>query len=808
MIHFRAASPSSSPSNTTSRRWRLRDLGAWLVLTSASLACRSEPPTLAVESTSAPDELGAPAPATEPERSESGPWFAAGPGAHGMRLAARGDHSGAVEAFAKVIESPASDADRAMAQLLSGMSYRQLDRFEAAAAALAEARTDPSTAPLDAQISLMQAQALLDAGQPAAAHDLVASMAQGRGVGPELDLVRADALARLDRMDEAVAAYRRYLEDASGRRRVHEARAKLARLLETMAADEATTADTREGHAKEAAKLWDQLSVEVPTSEYAKEANERLAEGAEARLGRTKKERQAVDLERQLATLRAQLKRRRYDTVVSDAKALGRRSGLPNAAKCELAYLEGSAVFKQRQRAASRPVFERAAPLCAKAGERDLEVKSRFQGARARYAEGHFVKAGRAFEALALDHGDHSYADDAWIKAGEAWESGGKPSEAAHAYRQALARHPEGDMRQEARRRLLLMAFDDASSEVAVNELESFLAAKDVSADERASLHYFLGRAKARHAGQAHAGRDDYLQAIRLRPIGYASLQSLSRLREIGDDELALGLDLLASEAESLPALSLPGVDPSGEARARLWARLGQGERAWEALEELGIKGWPAVALLSEAQAWPEAQRRLADLGTAWRQQVPSKRTRAHWELAHPQPFSEFITPGEAEHGVPPLLTFAIMQTESRFDPDVTSWAGARGLVQLMPATARDLASRAGITLEEGDLFRPEVNLDLGMRYLARLSARRGGTAAAASLAAPSYNAGAGAVDRWVSEAPERELDLFIEAIPYDETRKYAHSVMARWFAYRWLYGSGEPAERVPFLPLEIPEKR
>ena len=87
---------------------------------------------------------------------------------------------------------------------------------------------------------------------------------------------------------------------------------------------------------------------------------------------------------------------------------------------------------------------------------KDLEVKSRYQGARGRYAEGQFTKAARAFEALALDHADHTYADDYWIKAGESWESGGKNNAARRAYRKALSEHPEGDMRKEARRRLML----------------------------------------------------------------------------------------------------------------------------------------------------------------------------------------------------------------------------------------------------------------------------------------------------------------------------------------------------------------
>ena len=147
------------------------------------------------------------------------------------------------------------------------------------------------------------------------------------------------------------------------------------------------------------------------------------------------------------------------------------------------------------------------------------------------------------------------------------------------------------------------------------------------------------------------------------------------------------------------------------------------------------------------------------------------------------------------------------MQTESRFDPGAVSWAGARGLVQLMPATAKDLAQRAGIELSSGDVHDPEINLELGMRYLARLTARFGGGPGAEALAVPSYNAGAGAVDRWLTARGEQDLDLVIEAIPYDETRKYVQAVMGRWMAYRWLYAEGPAAERVPLLPLKTPSK-
>ena len=163
------------------------------------------------------------------------------------------------------------------------------------------------------------------------------------------------------------------------------------------------------------------------------------------------------------------------------------------------------------------------------------------------------------------------------------------------------------------------------------------------------------------------------------------------------------------------------------------------------------------------------------------------------------------LAPPLARLAIAPFLAYAVMQTESRFDPGAVSWAGARGLVQLMPATAKDLAQRAGIELSSGDVHDPEINLELGMRYLARLTARFGGGPGAEALAVPSYNAGAGAVDRWLTARGEQDLDLFIEAIPYDETRKYVQAVLGRWMAYRWLYAEGPASDRVPLLPLKTP---
>ena len=95
-----------------------------------------------------------------------------------------------------------------------------------------------------------------------------------------------------------------------------------------------------------------------------------------------------------------------------------------------------------------------------------------------------------------------------------------------------------------------------------------------------------------------------------------------------------------------------------------------------------------------------------------------------------------------------------------------------------MPSTAKTTANKAGVEdFDPQRLYEPEYNLSLGQFHLAQLVKRFGGDDAAVPLAIPSYNAGAGAVQRWLKERGALDFDLFIETIPYDETRKYTQSV-------------------------------
>lgn len=159
----------------------------------------------------------------------------------------------------------------------------------------------------------------------------------------------------------------------------------------------------------------------------------------------------------------------------------------------------------------------------------------------------------------------------------------------------------------------------------------------------------------------------------------------------------------------------------------------------------------------------------------------------SYWDdlqLRFPLAYSDIVAEAADQHGLTPHLVFAIARQESAFMQDIRSSAGAMGLMQLMPATAQQTAKGVGMQITNQDLFRPEVNLQLGSRYLSQLMEQFDDNRI---LAAAAYNAGPNRVKRWLAEKGETPvpLDIWIETIPFGETRGYVQNVLA----YSVIYG-------------------
>ena len=143
--------------------------------------------------------------------------------------------------------------------------------------------------------------------------------------------------------------------------------------------------------------------------------------------------------------------------------------------------------------------------------------------------------------------------------------------------------------------------------------------------------------------------------------------------------------------------------------------------------------------------------------------------------------------------GMEEALLLALMRQESAFDPQAVSWAGARGLMQLMPATARRVARRLNLPFSRRRLLEdPDYNLAIGTAYLADVVSSFDGSYV---LGLAAYNAGPGRVRRWLrrhGDFRKGEIDAvdWIEMIPFDETRNYVQRVIENLQVYRAIFGS------------------
>ncbi|HUR39593.1 MAG TPA: transglycosylase SLT domain-containing protein [Verrucomicrobiae bacterium] len=192
--------------------------------------------------------------------------------------------------------------------------------------------------------------------------------------------------------------------------------------------------------------------------------------------------------------------------------------------------------------------------------------------------------------------------------------------------------------------------------------------------------------------------------------------------------------------------------------------------------------GWfePAVRIVSELQSWDDL------------------------ELRFPLPWTPAVEAAATASGVPADWLYAVLRTESLYDPRAVSRVGALGLLQLMLPTARTVARDAGMPRpERDDLFQPELNLSLGSRYLSQMLERFNGRLI---LALAAYNAGPHKVPDWLPETPV-EADIWIENIPYNETRAYVQRALSSLVILSWRR-SGQAATLAPLLqPVVAPRQ-
>lgn len=157
-------------------------------------------------------------------------------------------------------------------------------------------------------------------------------------------------------------------------------------------------------------------------------------------------------------------------------------------------------------------------------------------------------------------------------------------------------------------------------------------------------------------------------------------------------------------------------------------------------------------------------------------------------KIIYPKQYSEYVEKYSAEYNVDSNLVYAVIKAESNFNVNANSSKGARGLMQLMEETAKDINKKLENSANENEisskLNEPEYNINLGTKYLSILIEKYGNI----EIALTAYNAGIGTVDNWIENGTLNSDGSNIEKIPYNETNNYVRKIIRDYKLYNEIY--------------------
>ena len=153
-------------------------------------------------------------------------------------------------------------------------------------------------------------------------------------------------------------------------------------------------------------------------------------------------------------------------------------------------------------------------------------------------------------------------------------------------------------------------------------------------------------------------------------------------------------------------------------------------------------------------------------------------------KLFYPVKYEDIVKEYSKKYEVDEFFIYAIIKAESNFNENANSNKGAKGLMQLMLSTANDIGEELNISVNEENIFKPQINIELGIKYISELIDKYSNF----GLALAAYNAGSGKVDSWISKEILMDDGSNLEMIPYKETNNYVRKILRDYEIYKELY--------------------
>ena len=359
-------------------------------------------------------------------------------------------------------------------------------------------------------------------------------------------------------------------------------------------------------------------------------------------------------------------------------------------------------------------------------------------------------------------------ADDALMQAALIRKDQGNTAQALSILERLLSTYPQSELKQRALWETGWSRYLSGSYQAAAEKFR--LLAE--SPEQREKALYWLGRSYDA-AGNRENGKTVFTMLYNEYPAGFYTVKYL---------KAAESSDKIASSDDFTQAIPVP----AGHERIKALITLGMVDEAHTELAAERKKQGKQNSSLGLARLYLEMGDYKTPMGLIKQESLTAitPDNLRLWNLSYPLPYRETVLEQARRNGIAQSLVYAVIRAESSFSPTVHSPVGAVGLMQLMPATAKQVSGKGG-AFNQAELTRPDFNISCGTQHLKDLLKQHDNSLV---LAVAAYNAGSTPVTRWRKKFGTLREDEFIENIPYAETRDYVKKVLSGALLYNRLY--------------------
>lgn len=495
-----------------------------------------------------------------------------------------------------------------------------------------------------------------------------------------------------------------------------------------------------------------------------------------------------------------------WKTLIAELKPIIPTLKMDSEAACAVRYAYGRSHFKINSVTKASQLLPKVGNECKGLND-DVGAKAWYLIGKSYERKKMWKEAAGAYQKIPEMYPEHSMADDGYALAGIGYQEVGDMDTALSLWEKQVKTFPEGDLVGEGYWRLAWTSFLAGKTSTAIAWAQE---AQSVVPESGHPYQYFAfpyweARWKVYPSNSEHGvenidiaqvteGIEQWKQLVSNHPSEFYSLLAAGHLWE---------LDQKWMKADT----SIKWTKPTPPDTWTLAAELGQSEELKIAtqLNQLGLfdeaqatfapiknsstTHFAIYARIASEENWSTGH----DLLHKYIQKHPphtwTDNQAGLWYQAYPNQYWDLLEahaknhPDDYPYDI--RVFHSLVREESSFNKDIVSWAGAKGLSQLMPATADRVAGWVGVSVNSTTIFDPSTNLRIGSKYLGYLHGYFNGNP---YLAVAAYNAGEGNVGKWLKSKGNLPTDMFVESIPFRETRHYVKRVLGTYQAYHLLY--------------------